>query len=273
MRLVAHKTLPKVLGSKASQNEDTFLPQRNGGRPLRRFVMCDGATSSFSGRTWAHSLAKALFAAPYKIEVETDSLFHNDKDFLARIKDDFFRKSLECAVSLYERKFDIAKLSFFKQEAFKRGSAATFLMILQEMDNPDIFHMVAVGDTCCFLITPSGGIFRSFPLSEVSEFSTSAYLVDSRKETQKALFASETRLFFWREATIDLSETPDVRIVCATDAVSQWIIANRDNPCKITKFLDTVMAKSCRAFVKTIQNQRQSGEIAVDDSTVAILEK
>lgn len=272
MRLVAHQTTPKVCGSPKSQNEDVFYPQRNGRKPFSRFVMCDGATTGFAGHVWADSLARSLFAAPSRIEIETDSLFHDDAAFQGHCRDDFFGECFKKAVGNYERVFDVSKLSFFKQEAFKRGSASTFLMLSQESMNPDIIHLTAIGDTCCFVIGSEGEIQKCFPLSDASDFSTSAYLVDSRIEMQKAMFDSDTRGFFWRATTLNLSDTSDVKIVCATDAVSQWIVAHKNQPEEVARLL-TASMKSRKAFEHVILAHRTDGSMAVDDSTIAILEK
>lgn len=272
MRLVAHKTIPKVCGSPKSQNEDVFYPQRNGKKPFSRFVMCDGATTSFAGHVWADSLAKALSAAPSRIEIESDILFHDDAAFLEHCRDEFFGECFKKSVARYEKQFDVSKLSYFKQEAFKRGSASTFLMLSQEAMDPNVIHLTAIGDTCCFVIGTEGEILECFPLSNPLDFSTSAYLVDSRAEMQKVVFSPETRELFWRTSTLNLSGKPEVKIVCATDAVSQWIVAHKSQPDFIAAFLTAAM-KSWKTFEREILSHRVDGSMAVDDSTIVILEK
>ncbi len=272
MRLLAHQTIPKVWGSSKSQNEDVYIPQKNSKKPFRRFVMCDGATTSFAGHAWACSLAKSLYSAPSRVEIETNSLFQNDAVFLEQYRDDFFCKCFKNAVAKYEKMFNVANLSYFKQEAFKRGSASTFLMLSQETTNPDIIHLTSIGDTCCFIIDAGGEVLQSFPLSDASEFSTSAYLVDSRTEMQQAMFKPDTRTLFWRTTTISLSDSPVAKIVCATDAVSQWIVAHGNQPTTVSMLLATAM-KSRKSFEREIISHRSDGTMAVDDSTIAILER
>ena len=272
MRLVAHQTVPKVWGSSKSQNEDVYIPQRNGKKPFRRFVMCDGATTSFAGQAWAWSLARSLHAAPSRTEIETNCLFQNDAEFLEHYRDDFFRECFKSAILKYEKMFDVANLSYFKQEAFKRGSASTFLMLSQETENPDIIHLTSIGDTCCFIINADGEVLQSFPLSNASDFSTSAYLVDSRTEMQQTMFQPDTRTLFWRATTVNLSNSSNAKIICATDAVSQWIVAHGDQPTKVSKLL-AAATKSRKSFEREILSHRSDGTMAVDDSTIAILER
>ena len=271
MRLIAHQSVAKVIGSQ--QNEDVFFPMRKSQKPFSRFVMCDGATTSFAGHAWAKALAKALYSAPKSVEVFANELFRDDEHFQNSIRDEFFSNCFKQAIAEYEKQYDVSKLSFFKQEAFKRGSAATLLFLVQDDKTPDTIYLTAIGDTCCFIMDSANNVIRSFPLTSVEEFSTSAYLVDTKKEGLKALFNPTTREFFWKRATVDISSGDGVKIVCATDAISQWIIANSCNANAISELLLSVEKPRRQYFESFIQSLRHNGAIAVDDSTIAVLGK
>ena len=271
MKYVAKRSITKVAGASPSTNEDVFFPKRHSGL-FTRFVLCDGATTSFAGRVWAEALAKSFFDAKCRIEVDTQSLFFDDDVFKDTIRREILSGIVDSAVRKYEKKFDFSKLSFFKQEAYKRGSASTVLFLEQEISNPEILHVTTVGDSCVFIMDSRNVIVQSFPMTEASEFSTSAYLVGSNGELRRPLFDPATYGLYWKQAEFNLASYPDCRIVCATDAVSQWLLANRSDGEKIGKFI-SLLKRSMSDYSMFIDEQRQRGAMAVDDSTVVVLEK
>lgn len=270
MKFVAKQTMPKVAGSPARQNEDVFRPSHSK-RDISRFVLCDGATTSFAGHVWAEALAEAMVTGRMP-QLDSYPLLVGDVGYLSSLRDVFFKDVITAAKHKYENVYDISKLSFFKQEAFKRGSASTFLMLEQDPTDANSIAVTSVGDTCVFVATEEGRIAQSFPLTRVEEFSTSAYLVESRDDAIARLFDSQTRDLYWRRTMLDLNGYGEAKLVCATDAVSQWIVANKDNLDALRGLFEAT-AKSKKAFSRFIRDLRLEGAMGIDDSTVVILEK
>ena len=252
MKLLWRKTTTKVFGDAHLKNEDVFLPRCSRNEDIDRFVMCDGATSSYASRPWAEALASE-FVSPGEM---------SDKE------------RVYSAAKKYEAKYpptSLAGMSHAEIEAFKRGSSATLLLIETSPSEPRRIHVKAVGDTCVFVLDGEGRVVHSFPLTAPEQFSTSAYLVTVTFEGLKQLFDDQTKGFYWKEVDIDLTDKPDALLLCATDAVSQWIVARRDRPGEINRLIKAVKRPTKEKFVRFIERERRLGTMPTDDSTVAIL--
>lgn len=254
MNLRWHKTTTKVYGDRSSKNEDVFLHVKRRGEDIDRFVMCDGATSSYAARVWAELLMKSF----------------------AQCGDLSDRDRIYAAVRDYEALYPpmaMAGMDHCSIEAFKRGSSATLLLIVQDKDNRKMLHITAVGDTCCFVIDKEFRVLKSFPLENVQDFSTSTYLLTVTFEGIKQLFAENTRGRYWKKICLDMGEYPGAKLVCATDAVSQWIVANRKCPERISQLITAVRgSRKHGRFVRFIECERGLNAMPVDDSSVAVLE-
>lgn len=252
MRLLWNKTTTKVFGDAHVHNEDVFLPKGKGGESIHRFVMCDGATSSYAARKWAQMLATA-FAADSGESV---------------------KERVYSAAKAYEANYPataLAGLDHCTIEAFKRGSSATLLLLEQEEDGGSI-NVTAVGDTCIFLFDEHCLITDSFPLSDEAQFSTSAYLITVTFEGLKSLFSEKTRDLYWKHKTFSAADIGSTKILCATDAVAQWVAANRNRPRDIERLIKAVRSCNKKKFAGFIEYERSQRRMATDDSTVAILE-
>lgn len=252
MKILGIRTVTKVLGDPPERNEDTCTPFERG-LTVSSFVMCDGATTGFSSRKWADALASSV----------------------ANATGEGVEQAVREAKKNYESQFDLSKLSFFKQEAFKRGSMSTLLIARQDAERPSIIHLTAVGDSCCFLVR-SGRVEKSFPLSNASEFSTSAYLLETSDEKLEWAFREETKELYWKRADWDVSAFRGCHLVFATDAVSQWIAGMREkgNFNEVGALVKNVIRsgeKFQHKFEGFVANARQHQGMAVDDSTVAVI--
>ena len=253
MKLLWYKTTTKVCGDHRANNEDSFLRCSTRREDIPRFVMCDGATSSFSARDWANALVG-------KFAVD-DGLSEKDRVY--------------AAAKEYETKHPptaMAGMDHSAIEAFKRGSSATLLLVEQDKDNRSLLHITAVGDTCCFVVDNRCRILKAFPLENAGDFSTSAYLITVTFEGLKQLFDERTSSFYWKRTDIDMNEFSDTMLLCATDAVSQWIVSNKDRPNAIARLIKAVKATNPRKFAGFIEYERSRNKIPVDDSTAVLLE-
>ena len=157
-------------------------------------------------------------------------------------------------------------------EAFKRGSSATLLLVEQDKNNRNLLHITTVGDTCCFVVDNRCRILKAFPLENADDFSTSAYLITVTYEGLKQLFDERTSSLYWKRTHLDMSEFASAMLLCATDAVSQWIVSNKDRPNEIARLIKAVKATNPRKFVGFIEYERSRNKMPVDDSTAALLE-
>lgn len=253
MKLLWHKTTTKVYGDRRVKNEDVFLRVASRGENIDRFVMCDGATSSYSARAWAKMLV-ASFATRSDM---------SDKD------------RVYAAAREYETQYPptaMAGMDHCAIEAFKRGSSATLLLVEQDKLVRNVLHITAVGDTCCFVVDETCRVLKCFPFASPQDFSTSAYLITVTFEGLKQLFDEKTSGYYWKRVDVDMNEYPGAKLVCATDAVSQWITANRDRPESICRLMGAVRATNRDKFVRFVEYERGRHAMPIDDSTVAVLE-
>ena len=170
MRLLWHKTTTKVFGDHRSNNEDAFLRCKTRGEDISRFVMCDGATSSYAARVWSNALVSRF--------AETGEISDKDRVY--------------AAAKEYEAKYPptaLAGMDHSAIESFKRGSSSTLLLVEQDKSNRNLLHLTAVGDTCFFVVDDKYHILKSFPLENSSDFSTSAYLITVTFEGLKQIDA------------------------------------------------------------------------------------
>ena len=253
MKLLWHKTTTKVFGDRHIKNEDVFSRGRFRGEDINRFVMCDGATSSYAARAWATALVSNF--------AEEGNLSDEERVY--------------GAARAYEKEYPptaLAGLDHCTIEAFKRGSSATLLLIVQDKIEHNILHVTAVGDTCCFVVDEKFHIRESFPLTHAEDFSTSAYLLTVTCEGLKQLFDEKACGYYWKKVDIDMSQYPSAKVICATDAVSQWIVKNKEYPESIARLIKAVKNSKRGKFVRFIEYERGRKMMSVDDSSVAILE-
>ncbi|MBR6802992.1 MAG: hypothetical protein IKM62_04135 [Kiritimatiellae bacterium] len=251
MKLLWHQTVTKVLDDSVTRNEDIFLPICKG-KKISRIVMCDGATASYSAQTWAQLLAKKLLCQPI----------------------DNLRLTVSAAAKEYEECFPFTSLIGKDHsiiEAFKRGSSSTLLLLEQDAENSSIIHVTAVGDTCMFVLNESMTILESFPLQCPSEFSTNAFLISTTYHGLKDLFSEELSSYYWKRKVFDFSSFQQVRILCATDAIAQWIMKYKNEPNELNRFFKAIK-RNKNDFKRFIRFERAQNRIVEDDSTVAVLE-
>ena len=253
MKLLWHKTTTKVFGDHHAKNEDVFFRRKKRGEDISRFVMCDGATTSYSAREWAKALV-ANFAVDDEKSVK-DRVYAAAKEYEAKYPPTSMAGMDHCTI-----------------EAFKRGSSATLLLVEQDKAKRNLLHVTAVGDTCCFVVDDHFRVLKSFPVEASTDFSTSAYLITVTFDGLKQLFDEDTKHFYWKTTDIDMSEFPNSKLFCATDAVSQWITANKDDANAISRLVKTVKASRREKFVGFINYERSRRAMPVDDSTIVILE-
>lgn len=251
MHLLGSQTTTKVFGAAHTTNEDCFAPHAKKEVGINRFVMCDGATMGFAGGAWAQALVAAIADCDASID---------------------WPNVVSLARDAYNAWFRPETMNIFKQQNFMKGSSATVLLADQDTAQANLIHLTAIGDSCCFAIRTDGAVLKSFPISDATDFAKDPYLVTCTDEGIRCLFDEQYRNLFWKTETWDFSELKGCRLVCATDAVSRWIVQNRDKPLKIAGFVDFAIRKKRRAeYTRRIQWFREHEGMVTDDSTIAVL--
>lgn len=251
MRLLGTQTTTKVRGAARSTNEDCFSPHVKKEVEIKRFVMCDGATTGFAGGAWAQSLANALSSHDGSIDWKTVVL---------------------CARNSYDARFKPEQMNIFKQQNFMKGSSSTVLLVEQDATNDHLIRLTAVGDSCCFAMRPDGVILKAFPISNEVDFAKDPYLVTCTDEGIRCLFDEQYKDLFWKTELWDFSALKGCRLICATDAVSRWIEQNRANPSQIAGLVNFALRKKRKTeYSRRIQWLREHDGMPTDDSTIAVL--
>jgi serine/threonine protein phosphatase PrpC len=147
LRLQFHYSIAKRI-RESEFNEDYYRPrQLHSEGP---FVVSDGASESYDGRTWSHLLVRR-----YRQQPRFDEQWVNQ------------------AVQHYASRHNPADLTWSKQAAFERGSFATLLAI--HIKNGAQAEVLAVGDSIAVLGT-SGCFCNSFPYTSASQFNSEPLL-------------------------------------------------------------------------------------------------
>lgn len=254
MRVIGYATTTKVFGAPSSTNEDCVAPSFEVGAIVRRFVMCDGATTGFAGGAWARCLASAIF----------------DECDLER----GWSRLLVTARNVYNEMFHPEQMNIFKQQNFAKGSSSTALIVEPERDDPFSVKVSAIGDTCCFAVSRQGKILDSFPNAEVGDFDRDPYLVTCTDEGIACLLDPKYDDLFWKRTTLDFHGHEDAYLVCATDAVSRWLTkakASGRNDWVLGMLNYALEKKKRHDFPRFVESQRERGHMVVDDSTIAVL--
>jgi hypothetical protein len=218
------------------------------------YVLSDGASESFNSSLWA--------------EILVDSWLH------ARPKRDYLGW-LRRAAWAYRARSDPARMSWSQEAAFARGSFASLLAV--EADE-GLVRVTAVGDSIAVL-TVDEVIRNSFPYSSAEHFDRRPDLLSTILERNKTPLLTEgVRAIragketgpchaVWRFAAED-----NAQILCMTDALGAWLLAEHDQEHPRLKWLLGIVSGSGQeAFRALVERERASGLMRRDDTTLIIL--
>ena len=243
MKIIACHTVPKSLNDEG-MNEDVFMSV---GTPddCSRVILADGATTGFAGGRFAGSIADAYVSS-------------------AAVK---WKDIIIGARKLFAKQINPDTLSWSQKVSYTRGSFSTVLAV-EEKDKGVL--VTSVGDSCVFLIDMISCLpVCAFPLDEVSAFNNHPYLVGS-SESDNLLFEPGYRRKYWNGRLFRTAELSGKWMLCATDALSAFIIANRADGVVMKRFLDSLQTH--RRFLKFVGDNRKSGMMHIDDTTAILLD-
>ena len=226
-------TTSKV-GSPAEENEDAFALDETVGR----FVVCDGASSSFASRQWSRSLADALCRANDPIGNPADR---------AEAHASAARLWRELATPSGD------ETPWWAVEGIRKGAFATAVVVdVKQSGSSTIWRAAAIGDSCLFQVRWKAGswsLVTSFPMKESGDFGSYPDLAHSSSainETTVQTSSGELR--------------KDDRMIVASDAVSEWIFDDLAR-------LNVIMAANAEALLRLANAARNDHSMVNDDVT------
>jgi len=211
------------------RNEDAFaVSDRRGVSALS-----DGASVSFDSATWATILVRR-YARNQRVD----------------------RKWLNGAIAEFAKRYDREKLPWMQQASFDRGSFASLLGVRHV--GSGTVQVFAIGDSLAVLCD-GDEILRSVPYTTAAEFEQRPQLLSTNAVDNNFVEDIETVPF-------RLREYDNPALLCMTDALGQWVLAQRhDEPSPIARLRGI---KSKHAFKRFVVEERQAGRLRRDDTTL-----
>ncbi|MFK8024972.1 MAG: hypothetical protein AB8G26_13510 [Ilumatobacter sp.] len=206
-------------------------------------AVADGASSSFDAQQWARALVGRFVQGPPKpLSVAAFSRWLDDARRHTAVPD---------------AADDDDPNGWWSEQGVRHGAFATITGVAIGVDGVDrVATIMCLGDSCAFVLTGAIGdrqIRRAIPYDDASQFGSHPSLLRSQsgRPHDDPLWASVPLV------TDDL-------IVATTDAVGEWLLADR------TRF--TIFdALSVDDLARHLVDERTEGRIVNDDLTVAVL--
>lgn len=276
MERIFDATVAKEI-TEASSNEDAsdYDYQK------KIFSLSDGASESYNSKNWARILVNEFVDSP---DVSEKWLIH--------------------CIHQYIAKLDLSKLTESQYIAFNKGSFATLIGVQRQNNKINILN---VGDSHIFVFTKEKNPTNGEPLKYIELFDKPFFkdkptLISTKLKNNdfidfnnikyskyfKVLDLSNllngynpiydgflsTQYEVLHNQQIVLPTKRELYLVCATDAVAEWIFRHIDNNKteKIFNFLLSLKEdKNKGKFEKTVALCRSWKAMNIDDSTLAIL--
>jgi hypothetical protein len=229
---------PKA-GHTASEYEDAFAHHQH------RYAIADGASESSFAGLWAQLLVEQFVQQVPDLSESVG-----------------WAKWLPGVQSAWNQQAGGANLPWYAQEKLQDGAYAAFLglEVGPVLRGKRQWQAIAVGD-CCVLQWRKGTLIQRFPLTSAAAFDNRPVLIRSRGP------APNEGPTGWR-VTGQRAEPGDV-LVLATDALAHWFLAQADAGAKPWTLLAPVLAGA--DFAGWVQQQRQTGQLRNDDTTLLVL--
>lgn len=269
MENIFSDSIPKDFYNTA-HNEDAYAYSYD----KQAFSLCDGASESYDSKSWANILSNHFISDPEVTE-----------------------EWVMTCIQKYLKSLDLSSLTSSQLIAFQKGSFATFIGIVREKNQLKITN---IGDSHVFLFTNLKNNECNLDNLELKKifkkpnFSDNPTLLSTKIDNNTFINFSDLQSSHYyntydldsedKYSSDDLAELSiddfnpshfkDTYLVCATDAVAEWIfkyIEARKAP-KIFQFLISLKNEGNEdKFRKTVALCRELKSMRVDDSTLVIL--
>ena len=227
------------LGSKPEENEDSFALDLHRGR----FVVSDGASSSFASSAWSKALCGAFLAV--------------DEPWATVPR---MKATIDAAANEWTRGVTaVGETPWWAQEGLRKGAFATLLIVELRVANGNArWRAVAIGDSCLFHLRLQQGqwaLVTSFPIGIGEKFDSYPDLVQSNDPQQIEGLKTAQGDFLAQDI-----------LILATDAVSEWMLEAPENTWFVASSTEQQIAER---FVVL----REANEMVNDDATVVRLKR
>jgi hypothetical protein len=237
MRLLFFASCPKDPNS-SDINEDRWAVSEEMGT----LALCDGASESFDSSVWAQTLADKFVLDPAVTS-----------------------QWLADALADYVSHHDFAAMSWSRQASYERGSFSTLLGAQHIIENATV-KILAVGDSLAVL-TDGIRFVSSWPYSDPESFKNRPTLFATLSEHN--IFVSNSDFWTMHGTHFNLGDCELPRLVSVTDALGEWLLRqNQSGGDGLEKLLAIASEEE---FINLIVEERSSGRMRVDDSTLMVM--
>lgn len=230
------------------------------------FALCDGASNSSLPRSWATLLSQQWLKEPlYSRSIDAIDLEYWLKEPRMRWQE-WVRQVWWPTVN--ERNTLTGDHPVRREqieEIERRGASATLLGLLLDRKNRR-WTATTLGDTSLFILNRDGHdlkISHSIPFSSSANFTQTPPLLSSRIDDNLAYPAARMRTH--RE----LYRPGDV-LLMATDALAKWLLIQVEQ--RSSGWRRLLALDSQQSFVHFVEEQRESGLLEEDDTTLVIIQ-
>lgn len=215
------------------RNEDCWQNSHKGAG-----AVSDGASVSFDSAAWSRILARRYAQRP-------------------QVDDAWIAK----AIAAYAKLHDRDSLPWMQQAAFDRGSFASLLGVSDKGGGR--VGILAIGDSLAVLCD-GDDVLASFPYDSPEQFEARPQLL-STNPVENA-FLAEPDAMARLSVEWDLGRLDNPALLCVTDALGCWILAQRDSGPSPVARLRAIGSR--RAFAGFVEEERAAGRMRRDDTTL-----
>jgi hypothetical protein len=224
-------SVPKCEGQR---NEDWYQFSSKG-----VCALSDGASISFDSASWSKILARRYAQYPHlTLEWVSTAIFEFSK--------------------LHDRD----SLPWMKQASFDKGSFASLLGVTI-IDQGRLIQVMSIGDSLAVLCD-GDEIKTTYPYIFSEQFSQSPQLLSTNYHENE--FLETINLAYDLHADWSSSGLTRPGLLCMTDALGQWLLTKRDDGTSPISLLRAITTS--REFNRLIENERKSGRLKRDDTTL-----
>ncbi len=233
-------SIPKW-GNDTEENEDSILVPVEVDNKFIRCAISDGATESSFSKEWSTLLVNSFIKRSF------------DKSKL--------RTTIKNLSGIWQKKVYSKNLPWYAHQKLETGAFATFIGLTINLKEK-ICRCVAIGDSTMFLIRENKLVF-SFPITSSEEFGNTPMLfaTNDRYQTDFACSVGYANV---------KANAGDI-IVLASDAIAEWLFKKLENDRLSCFTIKNIMENNLEDFETWLANERQSGNIKNDDTTILFI--
>lgn len=239
--------LPKE-GNAKEECEDAFFSRRalHEDPHVATFAVADGATQSMLSRQWANLLVRRFCRRRSRSSVIDEGFLEQAHQVWERWRSGY----------LHRRAAEDRPIQWYEDEGLRAGAFAT-LLGLTLIEDPQMWIVTAVGDSCAFHVRKDQ-LRAAFPIRDSMDFGNRPPLICSNRSRNEAL------LKVVQQTTGNLRSGD--RFYLATDALACWFLQQCEAGEQPWQELDQLTTGSRpEAFEELLSDLRREGLLRNDD--------